>query len=414
MTDADVASHFANARPVLGICLKRYGWREDYTPFRKDTFIDIPTDTKVPHFVEDNATNGDGPLFGNFKLSLQSVICHRGVSVNAGHYISFIRAKSNISAGDCESDQINDTDGPPTYSPERWLRHDDMANPRVSEVPDIKQALRQEMPYLLFYQVLPMHDVSPAQRLEPPSYADSGVAIKDGEASPESSAQPSPPTRASYFEGATTPAIRLSTEIDREADPRQSLAINDEARRGSVAGTEGTLSTVPSTVASNFGAISAPGTPSEETTAQRMSRAAQRFTRSGNKSRPTSSSGEGRLSSSITRTMNLMKNANLNRTESAKSETAASEGVYTESRRGSIQFTDPPTSARPSLDDNSSRPTGESKLGRVRSKRGRGTDKSKDPSEGESHGHSHRHSRSAHRLGKGKDSDGPDRECMIM
>jgi len=257
-----------------------------------------------------------------------------------------------------------------------------------------------------------MHDVSPPRGPEPPAYADSGVAIKREDDSPEPSAQPSPPPRASYFEGAATPAIRLSGEIEREIDSRQGLMIDDEPRRGSVAGTEGTLSTVPSTVASNFGAISAPATPMEETTAQRMSRAAQRFTRSGNKSRPTSSSGENRLSSSITRTMNLMKNTNLNRADSSKSDTVAPEAVFPESRRGSIQFTDPPSSARPSFEDNASRPTGESKLGRVRSKRGRGRDKGKEPSEGEARGH--RHSRSINRLGKGKDSDGPDRECMIM
>lgn len=409
LTDADVASHFVKTRPVLGICLKRYGWREDSTPFRKNTFIDIPTDTKVPHFVEDDAVVENGPLLGNFKLSLQSVICHRGASVNAGHYISFIRAKSLVSDGDIESDQqLNDSDEPPTYAPERWLRHDDMTYPRVAEITDIKKALRQEMPYLLFYQVLPVNDVSPPPGLEPPAYADSGVAMRVNDTNPTTSTHPSPPVRPGYFDGSSTPTIRLSSELDRMSEPLQALSVQDGSRRGSLAPTDNSIvNSVSHTIA-----VSAPVSPNEESTAQRMSRAAQRFTKSGSRSRPTSSSGENRISSSFTRTINLMKsNASLTRVDTGKSDAGKEASHATDGER----------SARPSMDDNSSRPGDDTnaKPVRTRSKRGRGRNKSKDHNtdKSEMDHHHHHHSHSLHSLkskGKEKDSDGPDRECTLM
>ena len=71
---------------MLGICLKRYGVANDGKAFRLDTKIDIPLDIGLPNFESD-----DGALFGNFKLSLQSVVCHRGTSVDSGHYVTLVR-----------------------------------------------------------------------------------------------------------------------------------------------------------------------------------------------------------------------------------------------------------------------------------------------------------------------------------
>lgn len=118
----------------------------------------------------------DGPAFGNFKLSLQSVVCHRGNSVNSGHYVSLVRSKEQDTAPSNES------------TGEKWMRLDDLAKERVSFV-DAQQFLRKESPYLLFYQVQlidgdaeNLSDIwRPAESEGPPSYAesesrDSGVA----------------------------------------------------------------------------------------------------------------------------------------------------------------------------------------------------------------------------------------------
>ncbi|KAL9609883.1 MAG: hypothetical protein Q9167_005376 [Letrouitia subvulpina] len=138
MSDAQVANHFSSKRPMLGICLKRYWFLPNGTAVRRGTHIDIPTEIGLPQFISDDAVAGDGSVFGNFKLSLQSVVCHRGHSVHSGHYVSVVR---NRNARGFEDDG--------------WMRLDDLAKERVAEV-DIGTFLNKETPYLLFYQVLPI------------------------------------------------------------------------------------------------------------------------------------------------------------------------------------------------------------------------------------------------------------------
>lgn len=140
--DAQVAAHFSSKRPVLGLCLKRYTF-ENGRPTRLGTYIDIPVEIGLPHFIqEDHVQNGTN--FGNFKLSLQSVVCHRGNSVDSGHYIALVRGTSRTDPG------VNE-------DATHWLRFDDLAPQRVTLV-DILEALRQETPYLLFYQIMPIND----------------------------------------------------------------------------------------------------------------------------------------------------------------------------------------------------------------------------------------------------------------
>ncbi|KAF2666225.1 cysteine proteinase [Microthyrium microscopicum] len=169
-TDAQVAAHFAKRRPVLGICLKRYGITKD-GPRRVDTYIDIPLEIRLPHFVSNgNEEDGFGSSFSTFKLSLQSVIFHRGVSLNAGHYVSIVRpAPNEIRFEGSESDRKC-----------QWLMFDDLAKERVTTV-DIRKALKKECPYLLFYQVQPVDDDEEEETYsersfsdpeEPPTYAE--------------------------------------------------------------------------------------------------------------------------------------------------------------------------------------------------------------------------------------------------
>ncbi|KAI9679110.1 MAG: hypothetical protein M1829_001780 [Trizodia sp. TS-e1964] len=173
--DAQVAAHFSSKRPTLGLCLKRYSFLPTGKAVRLNTHIDIPLEIGLPHFIQDDNLNDDGPLFGNFKLSLQSVVCHRGESVDSGHYISLVRGDPkattlprNFSAGRRQGEE------------DTWLRFDDLAKERITEV-DITETLKKESPYLLFYQVQPI-DEDPFhfnQTAPPPvdqKEIDSGVA----------------------------------------------------------------------------------------------------------------------------------------------------------------------------------------------------------------------------------------------
>ena len=141
---------------------------------RRDTYVDIPLEIGLPHFIQDDNMEEDGPVFGNFKLSLQSVVCHRGNTVDSGHYITLNRGQAPNAGPDGTA-----ADNAPH---DCWMRFDDLASERVSYV-DIKQALKDETPYLLYYQVQPIDEepVYVPYEEKPPSYSesdskDSGVA----------------------------------------------------------------------------------------------------------------------------------------------------------------------------------------------------------------------------------------------
>ncbi|KAK0636263.1 ubiquitin carboxyl-terminal hydrolase-domain-containing protein [Bombardia bombarda] len=367
-SDVEVARHF-NQRPVLGICLKRYTMTEQGIPRRHNTLIDIPDSLRLPHFMmadELAATNGDQQdsvdgLAQEYKLVLQSVVCHRGDSLHSGHYVAFARVAPKL----LTDNRRHDLDPPPDYEEAQWAKFDDLAEDRVVYVDDIKQSLREEMPYLLFYQIVPMVDVAAPSTdgsavEDPPSYNEMNntgaavfmapdtpgpvmseyVAVGGGGATTDGSNS----RRASdYFDFVTVgtgsmtggPSIRLSSELEPEQESRLSFdddpysivhlrtgnggAATDYSRRASVA-----LSEANTAVTSAAGSMSAVGlvttsaepspavTPSEDTsTAARLSRAAAKFTGKttgsgggGEKtksSRPSSQAGEGRISITMSR-----------------------------------------------------------------------------------------------------------------
>ncbi|KAL9046906.1 MAG: hypothetical protein Q9214_000388, partial [Letrouitia sp. 1 TL-2023] len=140
---------------LIRICLKRYWFLPNGKAMRRGTHIDIPTEIGLPQFISDDAVAGDGSVFGNFKLSLQSVVCHRGHSVHSGHYVSIVRNHN-----------------PQGFEDDNWMRLDDLAKERVAEV-DVGAFLKKETPYLLFYQVLPI-DGEPGNSTagdHPPAYS---------------------------------------------------------------------------------------------------------------------------------------------------------------------------------------------------------------------------------------------------
>lgn len=129
---------------------------------RLNTYVDIPTEIGLPHFIKDDLLEENGPLFGNFKLSLQAVVCHRGASVDSGHYISLAR-------GTNEHAFTSTNERPPSDGKNYWLRFDDIGVPRVTMV-DIEKALKDEVPYLLFYQILPIG--ADENSIGPPPYTE--------------------------------------------------------------------------------------------------------------------------------------------------------------------------------------------------------------------------------------------------
>ncbi|EPS37623.1 hypothetical protein H072_8673 [Dactylellina haptotyla CBS 200.50] len=137
-TKSSFANHFSSKRPIIGLCLKRYTWSAAGTPIRNGTEIKIPTEIELPHFVGDD----DMEDSGNFRLLLQSAVCHRGTTTNSGHYISLVRTDDD-----------------------KWLRFDDLAKERITEV-DRTKAFAEESPYLLFYQVQAMEGPPPYEEVD--------------------------------------------------------------------------------------------------------------------------------------------------------------------------------------------------------------------------------------------------------
>ena len=129
------------------MCLKRYSMTAGGKAIRLNTQVDIPIEIGLPHFIQDDHMEDDGPIHGNFKLSLQSVVCHRGVSVDSGHYIALVRGTTPNTTPSSTSVSTEDA--------KHWMRFDDLASQRITLV-DIEKALKEETPYLLFYQIVPI------------------------------------------------------------------------------------------------------------------------------------------------------------------------------------------------------------------------------------------------------------------
>ncbi|GAP89102.1 putative ubiquitin carboxyl-terminal hydrolase [Rosellinia necatrix] len=308
-SDLEVARHFSQ-RPVVGICLKRYMMDKNGTPKRQNTYIDIPDSLRLPHFIVDDRHVEEGGLTAEYKLVLQSVVCHRGDSLHSGHYISFCRVAPKL----LTNNRRHEKDPPPDYEEAQWVKFDDLASERVTAIDDIKESLKQEMPYLLFYQIVPIVGVAPSSvgsiEAGPPAY-DDGTPVPIATDAPGYQEYHMVSRKNSgYFENSNglpsaAPSVRFSAEL--EPPTRHSFADEDgflsTSRRDSIA--YGDLMTSGSSTASNDHSLAA--SPGEETTAQRLSRAAARF-KPSSKSRPHSQGGETRISQTMSK-LGLMKSS---------------------------------------------------------------------------------------------------------
>jgi hypothetical protein len=296
-SDAQVAAHFSRKRPVLGVALKRYSYTNEGAARRRDTFVDIPLEIAVPNFVSDDSMQDEGPLVGNFRLVLQSVICHRGVSVHSGHYICLSRGSAPNAARKSTSERRESNSSTADFE-DPWMRFDDLAKERVSYV-NIHDALREETPYLLFYQVQPIGEDGHAIH-DLPSYAEA-TSRSQSDAMPfeksatiddifESDAAlqqafPRSTETADFGVSSARTSLDINTAMNRgrtsRDQRRSSVAFEGSSVGGSVAGSIGTATTA-----------SVPATPVEEKSNAFLSVAKNlgtRRTSRPSRSRPTSS-----------------------------------------------------------------------------------------------------------------------------
>ena len=403
----------------MGICLKRYAMTESGEATRRNTYIDIPDSLRLPQFMLAGGPQLDQDptgLSAEYKLVLQSVVCHRGESLQSGHYIAFARVAPKLLTGN----RRHDFDPPPDYEEAQWVKFDDLEDEnRVIYVDNIKEALRQEMPYLLFYQIVPMCEMprtsTDGTEAGPPSYNDSFSGSKTsfeltGTSFSNEGSIASTRLTSNYREDlqaaekagrSKPPSIRLSCELDAMETPQR--ANSDRAwamshtgstpggsRRESVALTESPAIT-PAASSPVIG-------PADDSTASRLSRAASRFAL-GKQSRPPSQSGEGRLSFSMTRLGGLMK--------SSKESAADSNGL----NPPSSNLTGPPGSevsqkAPPDapVDGEKHGPAPQSGGQRSKPK----YDKRKDKEKGKSK------DKDKEKAEKPKSDEQPERECSVM
>lgn len=371
---------------MLGICLKRYTMLPNGAPKRLDTFIDIPLEIGLPHFVSDEGIKDEGPLFGNFKLVLQSVVCHRGVSVDSGHYVALVRANSHERPGTSrsEDDQNSDT----------WLRFDDLANPRVMEV-DIKQTLRKESPYLLFYQVQPINEEL-ASRGDPPTYDEAQVVLPSTDPSKETLASIVVTDANTNGELDTVTSADVHPEVNPFDDPAGRSSISRTSfssnRRSSVA-----FEDVDGSTPNGFRGRTQPPTPAtpddQRTSFLPASRRGSRiFGTAGSKSRTSSPNGDSRLSLTLSRLTG----------RGSKDKLVPIEGAISDEPVIVVNEVESADNGRQApVADKEQKAAG---LGRSKSTKGRKDrfrSKSREPSD------------SAGR-GKNKEKSRPDRECIVM
>lgn len=285
--DTQVATHFSRKRPILGICLKRYSVKNGHAT-RLDTYVDIPTEITLPHFIQDDNMNADGPIYGNFKLSLQSMVCHRGKSVDSGHYIAIVRGTS---AGAPPANADRSDSNPGRY----WMRFDDLAAERVTLV-DIEQALKDESPYLLFYQILPIGEdpaVANLRNKSPSSASSDETQVLD--AAGISSKLSALSNRTSTTDGGVfgRPSIEVSAPDSCEFEllgnngGRQSVVVSDTEEASNIAAQESQKMRARD--------------ERESTGSFSFTRRRSRPNKSNPESRPTSQVSDGRIATTFSR-----------------------------------------------------------------------------------------------------------------
>jgi len=348
------------------------------SPKRLDTYIDIPLDIGLPHFISDDRMKDEGPLFGNFKLVLQSVVCHRGVSVDSGHYVALVRANTPGRPGTSHSEPEEDQD--------KWLRFDDLSNQRVTEV-DIRKVLREESPYLLFYQVQPI-DEELASRGDPPTYTEAQSQTPSADPSNETlDVLPS-------IHGTDADKAGESEKVNISDEHVNANQVDEPPSRNSISSNRASSVTIEDIDGSLRGRTAPPTPDDQRSSFLSASRRGSRIWIPGNsKSRSGSPTNENRLSITLSR---LTGRGSKDKLVMAEAGSTNDDIVITSDNTKGVETGQPAHSPAKDRKD-----TGMSGGKIKKEKRDRLRSKSREPG-------------AALEKGKHKDKNRPDRECVVM
>lgn len=144
---------FANRRPVLPICLKRYSFStsENFSR-RSERKIVIPPVIDLPLFLADDPSNLKDDC-SSFKLILESAVCHRGTTIESGHFVSAVRKNTHV-----ENETLEES------LDAEWYLYNDLASPRVATM-TFNEIFEKEWPYMLFYRLVPTESGTAANSL---------------------------------------------------------------------------------------------------------------------------------------------------------------------------------------------------------------------------------------------------------
>ncbi|ODV87814.1 hypothetical protein CANARDRAFT_215686, partial [[Candida] arabinofermentans NRRL YB-2248] len=156
-TPSQFDERYEGKRPVIPICLKKYIWDEKGHSQKLERKVVVPEVIKYPYFIaEDRSkpgfvdfkrTSDNVAPFGSFMLILESCVCHRGKSVNSGHYVSLSR-KEPLNAN-----------ATPKPDEKQWILFNDMLEKgEKSKEISFNEAMDTEDPYILFYRVVELDD----------------------------------------------------------------------------------------------------------------------------------------------------------------------------------------------------------------------------------------------------------------
>lgn len=248
---------------------------------------------------------------------------------------------------------------------------------------DIRKALREESPYLLFYQVQPI-DEELAMRGDPPTYQDASNGIPSVDLSKETLASTVATDTEGSGESEKASKYEVITGSARPDEPISRISFSSN-RRSSIAidDTEGSLRSA------SRGRTEPPTPDDQRAGFLSVSRRGSRIWPGGNKSRPTSPSGEHRLSLTLSRLTGRGSKDKLNITENDP--VIVVDEVQT---ADSSQAVSSPTLEK--------KDAGLSRSKSKKEKKERLRSKSRDPLE------------SGGEKGKHKEKRRPDRECAVM
>lgn len=137
------SKEFVNRRPILPICLKRYSYNDSKAQ-RSQKRIIIPPIINIPRFIADD---DDDDAAGDFKLILESAVCHKGTTITLGHFISVTRKNTQV---------LDVTDEEAYNAP--WYLYDDMKKKSRVVEKSFKDIFNTEWPYMLFYRLVSNDD----------------------------------------------------------------------------------------------------------------------------------------------------------------------------------------------------------------------------------------------------------------